>query len=390
MKNQYFGDAHDYFKYQVLDALATQLRGLECLSCIWMITGPEENNYGSTGYAPHPDLGELNLFFDQYRDFKRVWRSRYYFAERPYDFYPHFDRDDTALEVNRSEYFSSIPHEALERAVVFLDPDTGMEPSVASDAHLRYSELDEILRRMDHRSIAVVYQHRYRNVDWREETMKRLASFTGYEVTGVSDADVAFFVLALTTGRIHEINRALDSVVRRGEPEGPRSRSLIHPAQAQADSPRNQGGADADSGLTSAGRDRLLTEDFPGRIGQFSNRRRREWWARSRTSRSNSRFEGRSSSVASDHQQGEGVSLARGSSAGLDEASLLRSSTELGYVNRNQQVNLGSRGLPGTDHNQVSYCLRCGKCGAEYGANGTDIFQRRCPRCQGGRPGIPF
>jgi hypothetical protein len=34
------------------------------------------------------------------------------------------------------------------------------------------------------------------------------------------------------------------------------------------------------------------------------------------------------------------------------------------------------------------YILQC-ECGYEYGANGSDIFERLCPRCQGGAPGIP-
>lgn len=66
--------------------------------------------------------------------------------------------------------------------------------------------------------------------------------------------------------------------------------------------------------------------------------------------------------------------------------------TEIGYINRNQQKNLGSRGVKGTDHGQVAYKLQCQNpdCGVEYGANGTDIFQRKCPTCQGGLPGIEF
>ena len=64
--------------------------------------------------------------------------------------------------------------------------------------------------------------------------------------------------------------------------------------------------------------------------------------------------------------------------------------TTIGYVNRNQQENLGHRGTPGTDHGQVAYKLRCLKCSQAYGANGTDLFQRKCPKCQGGNPGIPY
>ncbi len=62
--------------------------------------------------------------------------------------------------------------------------------------------------------------------------------------------------------------------------------------------------------------------------------------------------------------------------------------TNVGYVNRNGQENLGCTGEPGTDHCQKVYILRCRKCGTEYGANGSDIFQRKCPHCQSGRPGI--
>ncbi len=60
--------------------------------------------------------------------------------------------------------------------------------------------------------------------------------------------------------------------------------------------------------------------------------------------------------------------------------------TRIGYKNRNGQVNLGPLNLPGTDHNQMLYRMRCEACQLEYAANGTDIFQRRCPHCQDGAP----
>jgi len=64
--------------------------------------------------------------------------------------------------------------------------------------------------------------------------------------------------------------------------------------------------------------------------------------------------------------------------------------TQIGYVNRNDQECLGTRGTQGTDHCQVAHKLRCRSCEFEYGANSSDVFQRKCPRCQGGAPGIPF
>jgi hypothetical protein len=67
-------------------------------------------------------------------------------------------------------------------------------------------------------------------------------------------------------------------------------------------------------------------------------------------------------------------------------------STDVGYINRNRQRVVRATGLPGNDHLQKVYVLRCqiDDCDNEYGANGSDIFQRRCPRCQGGAPGLSF
>ncbi len=63
-------------------------------------------------------------------------------------------------------------------------------------------------------------------------------------------------------------------------------------------------------------------------------------------------------------------------------------SVQTGFKNRNLQLNLGCTGELGTDHNQRVYTLECQKCGFKYGANGSDIYQRRCPKCDGGAPGI--
>jgi len=62
--------------------------------------------------------------------------------------------------------------------------------------------------------------------------------------------------------------------------------------------------------------------------------------------------------------------------------------TQPGYVNRNGQEVVVRTDEPGNDHNQVIYVLKCHRCGERYGANGSDIFQRRCPHCDSGRPGL--
>lgn len=61
-------------------------------------------------------------------------------------------------------------------------------------------------------------------------------------------------------------------------------------------------------------------------------------------------------------------------------------STDAGYINKNNQINRGKTDERGTDNMQWFYDMECLNCGYQYRANGTDIFQRKCPNCQNGRP----
>ena len=64
--------------------------------------------------------------------------------------------------------------------------------------------------------------------------------------------------------------------------------------------------------------------------------------------------------------------------------------TDKGCVNRNCQENLGQPEppRPGNHSNQKLFILHCHCCGDNYGANGCDIHERKCPYCQRGRPGL--
>jgi hypothetical protein len=64
--------------------------------------------------------------------------------------------------------------------------------------------------------------------------------------------------------------------------------------------------------------------------------------------------------------------------------------TDSGYRNRNDQIVVRKTNVKGNDHGQTVYVLRCEICGREYGANGSDIFQRKCPFCQGGKAGLSY
>lgn len=67
-----------------------------------------------------------------------------------------------------------------------------------------------------------------------------------------------------------------------------------------------------------------------------------------------------------------------------------RGTTQIGFVNPHGQVTVRNTGAPGSDHLQYVYQLSCSHCGCVYGANGSDIHERKCPACQGDRPGLPL
>ena len=55
--------------------------------------------------------------------------------------------------------------------------------------------------------------------------------------------------------------------------------------------------------------------------------------------------------------------------------------TDAGYINKNNQKNLGYCGASTTHYNQKFFELECLDCGHKYTANGCDVWLRKCPNC---------
>lgn len=55
---------------------------------------------------------------------------------------------------------------------------------------------------------------------------------------------------------------------------------------------------------------------------------------------------------------------------------------DVGYINKNNQKNLGYRGKSETHYNQKAFEMECLECGHKYLANGCDVWLRKCPVCQ--------
>ena len=63
--------------------------------------------------------------------------------------------------------------------------------------------------------------------------------------------------------------------------------------------------------------------------------------------------------------------------------------TDSGYINKNNQKNLGYRGMSETHYNQKLFEMECLNCGHKYLANGCDVWLRKCPACGLAKPKRP-
>ena len=177
MKDQYFGDERDYFKYDLMLDLMSCL-GVSRFTNIVMLTEPESNNEGrksnySRGNRRCTLCRFLRAVANGPKDERKVVRLRGYFT----DFYPDIEyspyMDDSKKDPffsgsNRASYFGKIPKSHLQQAVILVDPDTGLLPrsgrSRGRKGHkwVTRCEMSRLKEDMGPSSVLVMFQYRWR------------------------------------------------------------------------------------------------------------------------------------------------------------------------------------------------------------------------------------
>ena len=192
MRDQWYGDKRDLVKWGVLLNLARDHAAHRILQIIYFRPSAWAPLEIEGRERPIPEAG--------LRHFRDVRNIRNLSAD------PRIDVLETPF-VDRRKYSEAVleaiarRHEA-EACVVFLDPDTGLEPRTAGFEHVLASELTEIWQHMLPGDVLVFYQHQTnRNATpWiqpkREQFEKALGLSPGTAkvATGMAIArDVAFF-----------------------------------------------------------------------------------------------------------------------------------------------------------------------------------------------------
>jgi hypothetical protein len=221
MKNQYFGDTRDLFKYDLVLELLTRT-DLDCFSFIAMLTPPDTTAHGGrTSLAKaragkdNKDLrGYLELAVDQgrrdIRETAGLFRLPKYGKLQLRIYGKPFD--DEA----RFQYFDGIPSESLKRAVIVLDPDNGLwvrSSRLEGGKYLRYDEARHVYDIMDKKSVLIIFQFipRVNRITFFNDISMKLKELVthGRQLVWVSDNQVAFFVLTRDNARYEEVRKVL-------------------------------------------------------------------------------------------------------------------------------------------------------------------------------------
>jgi len=207
MKNLYFGDNRDLFKYDLVLRIIKE-RLVNHFTFIPMLTpakltsintkreGEQRDRSKAKAGCKNRDLVEfLNRFNNKSkRDIKHldVW----------------FKKQGIKIETlkgdfhnaERVEYFQEAGRRLLPKSVICVDPDIGLESEVGKprDKHILYSEVTNLYKQMDSGSLLMIFQFipREKRESYFQRICGKLERKVGDLPIYISDNQIAFFFLA--------------------------------------------------------------------------------------------------------------------------------------------------------------------------------------------------
>lgn len=234
LKNQFFADKHDYFKYDLWLEVGEKLGGIRSLTFIPMLTPSDSTKEGrKITYVEGRRRKRLYGFLQFCLVPKRrsIARLREFLCDEPFEYHPYRDEDDKGFQDGSwAAYFSAIPHEWLRDAAILIDPDTGIETKTGKDPkkHVTCENIKNILSRCSGNSVVLVVQFLIQgNAHLREKQLgdmgrglqERLRSVESYrgpvrwiaEKTRTGWGELAFLVIGAGSESPMNLKRVLGS-----------------------------------------------------------------------------------------------------------------------------------------------------------------------------------
>lgn len=210
MKNQYFGDIRDLFKYDLVLEILLKNSFTDTFTFIPVLTKNEPSRYGArTDYSQatagfrrrelknflercveegRRNIEELERFFKQSKSTRRLSLRIY----KKNEYFPHESRE---------RYFSEIEDHFLSASVILVDPDIGLEVKSmkgGKEKYVKYSEVKLLYNRMDKNSVLAVFQFipRVKREKYFSQICRRLKmALRTPHICYISDNQIAFFIL---------------------------------------------------------------------------------------------------------------------------------------------------------------------------------------------------
>ncbi|MBL0122682.1 MAG: hypothetical protein IPP88_08090 [Betaproteobacteria bacterium] len=160
MKRQYLGDSKDSFKWDYHHFLVEAL-GYRHLRIAWVMTPDDDGTHGKTAPELFPARQEILRFCHQLRSTRDPALLLELPATTGARYAVSFDNPNENLAGNGYSYFADI--DAGTDQVFFVDPDNGFEPERnPSERHVRYADIDRIVKTASPDSVITVFQHHRR------------------------------------------------------------------------------------------------------------------------------------------------------------------------------------------------------------------------------------
>jgi hypothetical protein len=203
VKNQYFGDNKDLWKYDLV--LMIMKAGLVShFTFVPMLTEPDGTGHGNSADRSRASAGsdnaELVGFLDEcLREGKKdINEIDAFFRQHGFSMTIYNGGSRYFTHQDRRQYFTGIGDELLSKSLILVDPDNGLEVKRPGEKHILYDEIKDLYDRMDGGSILMVYQYfprvpRQQYLNTRMEELREKV-YGDYPVC-ISDSEIAFFFL---------------------------------------------------------------------------------------------------------------------------------------------------------------------------------------------------
>jgi len=212
VKNQYFGDNRDLFKYDLILRVVKEIDSINHFTFIPMLTSDVSDDKSTkrdgekrnrrNAKAGTKKSGLMN-FLDGFEDKSKrdIKHLKNFFEKQGIEVTIYCGKNKHFSHEYRGEYFKGIESELLSKSLIFVNPDNGLQIGRTREKHIRYEEVRDLYKHMDKGSILMIYQHYPRmrtenNIQkYFYERAEKLENITGDLPIYIDDNEIRLFFL---------------------------------------------------------------------------------------------------------------------------------------------------------------------------------------------------